>query len=176
MLGADLIGFHIQAHCNNFLETVEQVLESRIDRERFAVNHQGHTTAVRPFPISVEFTHDDRTSDLTEVFRSDRTAFLRKMGIQSKFVGVGVDRIDYTKGIPERFRGIERLLDQYPGYRGNLTFVQIGAPSRTHIKRYQDLMIEVEQEADRINRRFRMGAWKPILFLNRHHTHKEIQH
>jgi trehalose-6-phosphate synthase len=176
MLGADLIGFHIQAHCNNFLETVEQVLESRIDRERFAVNHQGHTTAVRPFPISVDFIDDKGAPGLKEVFRSDRAAFLREMGIQSKFLGVGVDRIDYTKGIPERFRGIERLLDQYPAYRGNLTFVQIGAPSRTHIKRYQDLMIEVEQEADRINRRFRTGAWKPILFLNRHHTHQEIQH
>ena len=177
MLGADLIGFHIQAHCNNFLETVERVLESRIDRERFAVNHREHTTAVKPFPISVGFTDDNGApGGLKEAPRFERAVFLREMGIQSKFLGVGVDRIDYTKGIPERFRGIERLLDQYPGYCGELTFVQIGAPSRTHIKRYQDLMIEVEDEADRINRRFRTGSWKPILFLNRHHTHKEIQH
>ena len=72
-------------------------------------------------------------------------------------MGIGVDRVDYTKGIPERFRGIERLLEQHPSYRGKLTFVQIGAPSRTRIKRYQDFMTEVEEEAHRINRRFQDG-------------------
>jgi trehalose 6-phosphate synthase len=91
------------------------------------------------------------------------------------YVGLGVDRVDYTKGIPERFRAIERLLDLHPFYREKLVFVQIGAPSRTRIKRYQDLMTEVEEEADRINRRFRAGAWKPIVFLNEHHSHAEVQ-
>ena len=105
----------------------------------------------------------------------ERAELSHRMGIDSRFLGIGVDRLDYTKGIPERFRGIERLLEQYPFYRGNLTFVQIGAPSRTHIKRYQDLTTEVEEEAERINRRFRTRAWKPIMFLKRHHTHDEVQ-
>ena len=87
---------------------------------------------------------------------------------------MGVDRIDYTKGIPERLRGVERFLEQHPTFRERFTFVQIGAPSRTHIKRYQDLTVEVEEEADRINRRFRAGAWKPIVFLKRNHSHAEI--
>ena len=90
-------------------------------------------------------------------------------------MGIGVDRVDYTKGIVERFRGIERFMEKYPAYQGQFTFVQIGAPSRTHIKRYNDLFAEVGAEADRINWRFQTGKWKPIVFLNRHHSHKEIE-
>lgn len=172
MLGADLIGFHIQAHCNNFLETVDRVLESRIDREYFAVNRHDHLTAVRPFPISVEFTGGNDGAKVPP--RCDRDAIFRQLGMEPTLLGLGVDRIDYTKGIPERFRGIEQLLEESPDYRGNLTFVQIGVPSRTQIKRYQDLITEVEEEAERINRRFRAGSWKPIVFLSRHHTHDEI--
>jgi trehalose-6-phosphate synthase len=86
-----------------------------------------------------------------------------------------VDRVDYTKGIIERFRGIERFLERYPAYQGQFTFVQIGAPSRTHIKRYHDLFAEVGAEADRINWRFQAGEWRPIVFLSRHHGHKEIE-
>ena len=175
MLGADLIGFHIQAHCNNFLESVDRALESRIDREHFAVNRREHLTAVRPFPISVEFCGENNGVGRHGLSRKSRSTIFGQLNIEPTFLGLGVDRIDYTKGIQERFRGIERLLDQYPSYRGNLTFVQIGAPSRTHIKRYQDLMEEVEEEAERINRRFRTGSWKPIIFLNRHHSHDEIQ-
>ena len=171
MLGADLVGFHIQAHCNNFLETVDRTLESRIDREHFAVNRREHITAVKPFPISVEYCEE---SPVAESSSQERERLFRKLGVEADYMGVGVDRVDYTKGIPERFRGIERFLDQYPHYQRRLTFVQIGAPSRTHIRRYQDLMKEVEVEADRINRRFGTGAWKPIVFLERHHNRAEI--
>jgi trehalose 6-phosphate synthase len=99
---------------------------------------------------------------------------LRELGIDALYFGVGVDRVDYTKGIPERFAGIERFLEKYPDYIGKFTFLQIGAPSRTHIKRYHDLMTEVEAEAERINWKFKTNSWKPIVFLNRHHTHTEI--
>ncbi len=90
-------------------------------------------------------------------------------------MGVGVDRMDYTKGILERFLAIERFLEKYPRYQGVFTFVQIGAPTRTHIKRYHDLQAEVEAEADRINWRFQADQWKPIVLLNRQHSHKEIE-
>ena len=173
MLGADLIGFHIQAHCNNFLETVDRALESRIDWGHFTVNRQGGLTAVRPFPISVAFGADGAAPSESSFL--DRADLLRELGIEASWIGLGVDRVDYTKGIPERFRGIERLLDRYPEYQGKLTFLQIGAPSRTHIKRYQYLMTEVQQEAERINRRFRSGSWKPIVFLERHHSHEEVR-
>ncbi len=90
-------------------------------------------------------------------------------------MGVGVDRLDYTKGILERFLAIERFLEKYPRYQGVFTFVQIGAPSRTHIKRYHDLQAEVEAEAERINWRFQADQWKPIVLLKRQHSHKEIE-
>jgi len=154
MLGADLIGFHIQAHCNNFLDTVDTALESRIDWEHFAAKRHDHVTNVRPFPISVAFNGNGASHHKNGTAAAERNALFRQLGVEATMLGIGVDRVDYTKGIPERFRGLERLFEQYPYFREKLTFVQIGAPSRTHIKRYQDLMVEVEQEADRINRRF----------------------
>lgn len=174
LLGADLIGFHIQAHCNNFLETVNRALESRIEWERFAVKRQGQTTLVRPFPISVDFRENpvEAAGSVSQYVR--RTSLLKEQGIEVSFMGVGVDRIDYTKGIIERFRGVERFLERWPSYQGQFAFVQIGAPSRTHIPRYHDFVAEVEAEAARINTRFQTSKWRPIVLLNRHHEHSEI--
>jgi len=173
LLGADLVGFHIQSHCNNFLETVDGTLESRIDWEHFAVNRNEHRTAVRPFPISVVW--DEPVPDVKPLHKK-QSALLNELGVEALCLGVGVDRVDYTKGILERFLALERFLERYPAYQGKLTFVQIGAPSRTHIKRYHDLLAEVEAEADRINWRFQSGKWKPIVFLKRHHSHEQISH
>lgn len=177
LLGADLVGFHIQSLCTNFLQTVDRTLESRIDWEHFAVNREDHRTLVKPFPISVAFDEAagaDQSPTSPSPY-SDRVALLRELGVDALFVGVGVERVDYTKGIAERFKAIERLMEKRPEYQGKFTFVQIGAPSRTHIKRYHDLLGEVEAEADRINWRFQSGKWRPIVYLKRQHSHKEIQ-
>jgi trehalose-6-phosphate synthase len=174
LLGADLIGFHIQSHCNNFLHTVDRVVESRVDWEHFSVRRLDHLTLVRPFPISVDFT-DVKLPESTLDSYTERTTLLKALGVEATFMGVGVDRVDYTKGILERFLAIEHFLVKQPRYQGQFTFVQIGAPSRSHLKRYQDLMDEVEVEAERINRRFQTEKWKPIVFLNRQHNHQEIQ-
>jgi trehalose-6-phosphate synthase len=176
LLGADLIGFHIQSHCNNFLQTVDRVVESRVDWEHFSVARQGHRTMVRPFPISVALTEDEAVeSDKYGLDYAERSTLMRSLGVEAAFLGIGVDRVDYTKGIHERFRAIERFLEKYPKYQNNFTFIQIGAPSRTHIKRYHDLMAELEAEAERINWRFQTGKWKPIIFLNRQHNHEQIE-
>jgi len=176
LLGADLIGFHIQSHCNNFLQTVDRVVESRVDWEHFSVSRQNHRTIVHPFPISVDLT-DDESPDQDGYGANyvDRSALLHDIGVDAAFIGVGVDRVDYTKGIQERFHAVERFLEKYPKYRQQFTFIQIGAPSRTHIKRYHDLMAELEVEAERINWRFQTSKWKPIVFLNRQHNHEEIE-
>ena len=174
LLGADLMGFHIQSHCNNFLQTVDRVVESRVDWEHFSVRRQDHLTLVRPFPISVDFTDVQRPESTLDSY-TERSTLFKALGVEATFMGVGVDRVDYTKGILERFLAIERFLVKYPSYQGQFTFVQIGAPSRSHLKRYHDLMVEVETEADRINRRFQTDKWKPIVFLNRQHSHQEIQ-
>ena len=172
MLGSDIIGFHIQFHCNNFLETVDRFLESKIDWEQFSVTRAGHTTLVKPFPISINFEESFGTGTPEEwPVKED---LLRTIGVQAEFLGVGVDRIDYTKGIPERFRAIERFFEKYPEYLGRFTFVELGAPSRTHIKKYRDLMAEIEEMVEAINWRFQTKTWKPIVFLKAHHTHEAI--
>jgi trehalose-6-phosphate synthase len=175
LLGADLVGFHIQSHCTNFLQTVDRALESRIDWEHFTVRRLGHSTVVKPFPISVDFTDETLVEDSEAPDTVDRAAMLKTLSIDTAFIGLGVDRVDYTKGILERFAAIERFLEKYPNYQGQFTFVQIGAPSRTHIKRYHDLFNEMEAEAERINWRFHTDSWKPIVLLKTHHNHDEIQ-
>ncbi|MDP3296983.1 MAG: trehalose-6-phosphate synthase [Thermodesulfovibrionia bacterium] len=176
MLGADIIGFHTQFHCNNFLDTVDRFLESKIDWEQFSVTRGNYTTLVKPFPISVSF---DSFSDKLSAFQekiSLRETILKEIDASVKYLGVGVDRIDYTKGIPERFRAIERFLEKYPEFVGKFTFVELGAPSRTHIKRYRDLTTVVEEMVDKINWRFRTKTWRPIVFLKAHHSHEEVNH
>jgi trehalose 6-phosphate synthase len=175
LLGADLIGFHIQTHCNNFLETVDRALEAITEWDRFAVNRRGHITRVRPYPISVAFPENPPTEE--EELRNagmERAQICEELGIEASLLGVGVDRVDYTKGILERFRAIERFLDQYPAFQRRFSLVQIGAPSRTDIERYKNFLDEVTAEAGRINAKFHAGRWKPIVFLKRHHSHEEI--
>ena len=173
LLGADLIGFHTQTHCNNFLETVDRALEALTEWDRFAVNRKGHMTRVRPYPISVAFSNG--TADPTRRNAGEeRAALCEELGIEGSLLGIGVDRVDYTKGILERFRGIERFIELNPAYQRRFTFVQIGAPSRTDIPRYQQFLEEVTAEAERVNARFQSGKWKPIVLLRRHHSHREI--
>ena len=174
MLGADLIGFHTQFHCNNFLDTVDRILESRIDWEHFKVARGGQTTLVKPFPISIAFSGQSNASAPSNATRTNKETLLKELGVKGKYLGVGVDRIDYTKGILERFKAIERFLEKYPAYQGEFTFVELGAPSRIHIKEYHDLIAAVEMEADRINWRFKTKEWQPIVFLKKHHSHEEI--
>ena len=173
LLGADLVGFHTQTHCNNFLETVDRSVEALTEWDRFAVNRQGHVTRVRPYPISVAFP-DGKPKQEWRSAGAERAKLFEELGVEGSLLGVGVDRVDYTKGILERFRGIERFIEMNPAYHRRFTFVQIGAPSRTDIPRYQQFLDEVTAETDRINSRFQSGKWKPIVLLKKHHSHHEI--
>jgi len=173
LLGADLIGFHVQAHCNNFLETVDRALEALTEWDRFSVNRQGHLTLVRPFPISVAGPEAIPAAEQSDR-DADRRYVLKEIGFEVPFLGVGVDRVDYTKGILERFRAVEHFFEEYSAYRGQFSFVQIAAPSRTGIQRYHDLLEEVEAEAARINGKFQSNHWRPIVLRRRHHGHAEI--
>ncbi|MBS3915611.1 MAG: trehalose-6-phosphate synthase [Bacteroidetes bacterium] len=172
LLGADLIGFHTQYHCNHFLETVNNSLESRVLWENFTVKMGGHTTLIKPFPISIDFTMKDLNN---EEVKPDIEFLMKEHGIKTKFIGIGVDRLDYTKGIIEKFLAVELFLERNPDYLSKFTFVQIGAPSRMSIKSYADTALAIEKEADRINNRFKSKNWKPILLLKKHHSHDEIQ-
>lgn len=175
LLGADLIGFHVQFHCNNFLETVDRFLEAKINREQLSVERQGHVTFVKPFPISVAFP------GLPELmigkFRAESSngkKILDEIGVHSAWIGLGVDRIDYTKGIIERLKAIERFLEKHPEFIEKFTFIELGAPSRTEIKRYKDLISEIEATVEQINARFRTNNWKPVIFLKANHSHEQV--
>ena len=170
MLGADLIGFHLQQHCNNFLDTVDRMVEAKLDWDRFSAELRGHTTLVRPFPISVQLWSEKHVAT-GEQLAAQGQALRHKFSLGNVPIGVGVDRIDYTKGIAERFRAVERFFEKHPEHRGKFSFVQLGAPSRTHIPRYRDLVTELETMADAINWRFKAEnqEWKPIHFLVAHH-------
>lgn len=176
MLGADIIGFHTQFHCNNFIETVDRFLESRIDYEHFTVNREGQTTWIKPFPISIAFTGNAFSQDITEDLSApqDKQELLKPYNLQAEFIGVGVDRLDYTKGILERLWSVENFLERNPKYIGRFTFVELGAPSRTLIPKYQEFVNEIEKETERINNLFKAKNWKAILLLKKHHSHKDI--
>jgi trehalose-6-phosphate synthase len=174
LLGADLIGFHIQAHCNNFMSTVDRVLEARVDWDHFSVKRTDHWSAVRPFPISVDLVQGEfeRGGDSAT---AERERLLAELGFDGYLLGVGVDRLDYTKGIIERFLAVESFLERHPRYQGKFSFVQIGAPSRSRIPQYAEFQKAVEREADRINTRFGRWTQAPIVLRNRHHSREELQ-
>ncbi len=176
MLGADLIGFHTQFHCNNFLQTVDRTLESRLDWEQFSINRGNHTTWVKPFPISIAASTapDDSTSAPTTSAAALKEQLLKTLGITAQWLGIGVDRLDYTKGITERFLAIEQFFERFIDFQGKFVFVELGAPSRSAIKRYQELEVELDAHVTRINQRFQTRQWKPIVFLKKQHSHQEI--
>jgi len=172
LLGNDVMSFHTQNHCNNFLETVDRSIECRIDRERFSVERNANTTAVRPHPISVD--PDLATEYLGDNWANRSTQFRKKHRLADRPILVGVDRVDYTKGIPERLRAVDRLLDLRPELKGTFHFLQVGAPSRTHLAAYSDLNDEVQLLAENINWKHGDSAWQPVVFLNEHHGPEEI--
>jgi len=173
LLGSSILGFHTQLHCINFLDSVDRYLETRRDREHNAVVKSGHRTLVRPYPIALEWpVHWAASAPKPQECREQ---IWREFGLKpNACLGVGVDRLDYTKGIEERLLAVETLLERHPHLRGRFSFAQVAAPSRVKIERYQQLNETVEQLAKRINLRFGSRDYKPILLLRRHHEPPEV--
>jgi trehalose 6-phosphate synthase len=173
LLGASIVGFQTQLHCNNFLDSVDSFLESRIDREQHAVVMRGRRTLVRPYPISLEWPVR-WLSALPDPAECRRTIW-RDLDLRpGALLGVGIDRLDYTKGIEERLLAVERLLERFPEYRGRFTFAQLAAPSRTKIESYRSLNAAVERTAARINERFGHAGYRPIVLLRSHHEPPDV--
>jgi trehalose 6-phosphate synthase len=168
MLGSSVLGFHTQADCNNFIESVERYLEARIDRERHAVVLGGRETLVRSYPISVDWPNR-AAAEVAPADQCRRSVFAELGLAPDALLGVGVDRLDYTKGIEERLQAVERLLERFPHLRGRFTFVQLAAPSRTLIERYRALHQSVEALTARINQRFASGTYRPVVLLRANH-------
>jgi trehalose 6-phosphate synthase len=168
ILGSSIFGLHIQSHCNNFIDSADRFLEARIDREQNAVVRGGRVTLVRPYPISLEWPVR-WLKDLPSA-EECRAGVLAELGLGTDaVVGVGVDRLDYTKGVEERLLAVERMLERFPSFRGRFTFLQLAAPSRTKIERYRLLSESMERVAERINKRFGNGVYRPVRLLQTHH-------
>jgi trehalose 6-phosphate synthase len=173
LLGSSILGFHTRFHCNNFLDTVDRTLEARVDRETFEVTYGGKTTAVKRYPISIEWPPAAQL--IRKPVAECRAAVRSRNSLPpDHFVGIGVDRLDYTKGIVERFLAVERLLEMQPSWIGKFSFIQIAAPSRSAIEEYREFQTRVRELADRINSRFSMGGAPPILLKVEHHEPPDV--
>jgi trehalose 6-phosphate synthase len=168
LLGSSVVGFHTQLHCNNFIDSVDAFMESRIDREAHAVIQAGRSTLVRPYPISIEWPV--RWLENAVPVHQARADVRRELGLApDALLGVGVDRLDYTKGIEERLTAVGELLRRHPEFRGRFTFLQLAAPSRTKIDRYRELNERVSAVAESVNDTWGVGTYRPIILLQTHH-------
>lgn len=168
LLGSSIVGFHTQQHCNNFMDSVDAFLERRIDRENNSIVQGERRTLVRPYPISIEWPLR-RLHGLPSI-EECRRSVRRELGLSDDaLLGVGVDRLDYTKGVEERLQAVDALLERHADLRGKFVFVQLAAPSRTKIDRYRELNERVEALAGRINDRWGSGGYRPIILLRAHH-------
>ncbi|MEG2963277.1 MAG: trehalose-6-phosphate synthase, partial [Janthinobacterium sp.] len=173
LLGSTILGFHTPFHRKNFLETVDRYLETRIEPEASTISYGGEMTQVEDYPISIAWPEVDPAQPDVATCRAQIRA---ELGVApDHLLGIGVDRLDYTKGIVERFQAVERMLEQQPGMVGNFTFVQIAAPSRASLDEYQSFDARVRKMVERINRRFGGGNYVPILLKAEHHGQDDLQ-
>jgi trehalose 6-phosphate synthase len=173
MLGSTILGFHTPFHCKNFLETVDRYLETRIEHESSTIRRRGNLTMVESYPISIQWpTPWQDTQPSIEKCRAEVRKSLG-LPLDHKIV-IGVDRQDYTKGILERFRAVEKLLELHPEFIASFTFIQIAAPTRTALDDYQAFETQVRRLATRVNQRFSKGTWQPICLKVEHHEPEDV--
>lgn len=173
LLGSSILGFHTQAHCNNFIDAVDTYMESRIDRERDSVTYGGKETLIRPYPISIEWppTALEGQRPVEECRRIVRE---RLRVAPDMRVGVGIERFDYTKGILDRMQAIDALLTEHPEWHGRFAFIQVAAPTRSKLANYRLLQEEAEALAREINARYASAGFEPIKLIVRHHEPDEV--
>ncbi len=169
MLGSTILGFHTPFHCKNFLETVDRYLETRIEHESSTIFHGGQLTMVENYPISIQWPPEwQGTLPPVEQTRSE---IRNELGLpDNHLLGIGVDRMDYTKGILERFSAVERMLEQHPELAGRFSFIQIAAPSRSALEEYHAFELRVHSLTDRINQRFD----RAIILKAQHHESDQV--
>src|SRR5262249_20104824 len=151
-------------HCQNFLDTVDRTIEAKADYENFEVTRRGKATVVRPFPISIDFAGHAATASSPAIDQEiDR--WRQKLHLNGARIGIGIDRIDYTKGLVERFRALDRFLEKNPHQAEHLVFVQIGVPSRVNVRQYKLLDDEIDHLVEEINWKWSTDSWQPIVYL-----------
>jgi len=168
MLGSTILGFHTRFHCQNFIETVDRYLEARIERESSTISHGGQLTRVEHYPVSIQWPPEWIDTQLSVPLCRAKVLRVEQLPDDVMLL-VGVDRMDYTKGILERFTAVERLLELHPELIGRLVLVQIAAPSRSTLDEYQNFETRVKALAGRVNARFGRAGWQPIRLKAEHH-------
>jgi alpha,alpha-trehalose-phosphate synthase [UDP-forming] len=166
LLGNDLLGFHTPSFCRNFLEAAEQVADGKVDLGKGTIEQSGHKTHVEPFPISVDFDAISEEAGNEEVAR-EMERLRGEFGLAERYVGIGMDRLDYTKGIPERLQALEKFFEDNPEYRGKVVYIMAGMPSRTQIGTYAELGQRVEELIEGINVKYGTDSWKPVISIMR---------
>ena len=173
LLMADILGFHTLYHCQNFLATLDRFIECQVDHERMTVALQGHICHVAAYPISIEWP--PRWLQTVPDVPLSRRAVRERFGIAEHVIlGLGVERWDFTKGVIERCLALELLLEQNPRLRGQVTLLQIAAPSRSKLAAYKALQRATLTEVERINTRFATAEWKPIVLVAKHQPPEQV--
>jgi trehalose 6-phosphate synthase/phosphatase len=156
MLACDLVGFHITSYAHNFIDCAERILGTRVDRSAMVVEEGDRTVRVGAFPLGIDFAYFESLARSAPEPSRDRERII-----------LGVDRLDYTKGIPERMQAFERLLECHPSYREEVTLVQVAVPSRAQVAEYRVLKRAIDELVGSINGRFATATWSPIRYLYR---------
>ncbi len=174
LLTNDILGFHIGYHADNFLKTAALELETKIDYEKLLVTRVEKKCLIRSYPISVDFDKIKDYAGSSPV--AQRLAEIRRRYRLSSqvIVGLGVDRIDYTKGILERLMALDRFFELYPEYLKRMVFIQIGVPSRTYLEDYQSTIDAMENMIERINWKYAEAGWSPIIYVKEHQDFQAI--
>ncbi|MGH9704952.1 MAG: alpha,alpha-trehalose-phosphate synthase (UDP-forming) [Candidatus Acidiferrales bacterium] len=168
LLGNDILGFHTRYHCENFIATVDRELEARPDRERSAIVYRTHVTKIRAFPISIDFENVSRLANSQETLRTMNVLRRKYRITRDVILGIGADRLDYTKGLPERIEALNLFFERWPEYRGRVVFLQAGVPSRSQVEEYRRLDEEVKNGVAALNWRYGGRDWQPLIYLREH--------
>jgi len=169
MLQCDLVGVHVDEYVDNFLESARVLLGAEIDGQ--TVHYKGRTTRVEAHPIGIEVDRFKQMAESDEV--RTRASQLRKR-LGTEHIVIGIDRLDYTKGVLSRLEAFERFLENNPAYHGTVSFYQIATPSRTKVDTYQQLKREVDEVVGRINGQFARDNWVPVNYRYRTYTQFEL--
>lgn len=173
LLGSSIVGFHTQFHCNNFMDSVDRFLESRIEREESSISYGGRISLVHAYPISIEW--DPPLLGRLPAVAECRQLIRRKFGLSDEVrLCVGVERLDYTKGILDRLIALDELLKLHPEWIGKVALLQIAAPSRGTLPAYQQLYEECVSHAEELNQRYGRDGYTPVVLVTEHHSQAQV--
>jgi trehalose 6-phosphate synthase len=172
LLGNDLLGFHLSKHCQNFLDSVDQAERANVDHQNGQAINNGISTTVGAFPIGIDFNAHREIAGSSATLEALH-GWKNRIGTDVQ-LGIGIDRIDYTKGIPERIRALDLFFKRHREWREKLVFLQVGVPCRTDICEYRQIADEIREQIRAMNARWQTDGWKPIHYVEENQTSEQM--